>query len=73
MVCKIFFAPISPIFQKSCGEEEDDKNRQIQSVLLFNQTQKEKKESGDTSESSKYSMSFYSNAIFKIYVQANQI
>ena len=49
MVCKIFFAPISPIFQKSCGEE-DDKNRQMQSVLLFNQTQKEEKESGDTSD-----------------------
>ena len=50
MVCKIFFAPISPVFQKSCGEEEDDKNRQMQSVLLFNQTQKEEKESGDTSD-----------------------
>ena len=39
MVCKIFFVPNSSIFRKSRGEE-DGENRQMQSVLLFKQTQK---------------------------------
>ena len=37
---KYFFAPNFPIFRKSCGEEEDGENRQMQSALLFKQTQK---------------------------------
>ena len=37
---KYFFAPNFPIFRKSCKEEEDGENRQMQSVLLFKQTQK---------------------------------
>ena len=48
MVCKIFFAPNSPIFWKSRGEEKENtengeegrENRQMQSVLFFKQTQK---------------------------------
>ena len=39
MVCKIFFAPNSPKFRKSGGEEEDGENRQMQGVLLSKQTQ----------------------------------
>ena len=40
IISKIFFAPNSPIFCKSCGGEEDGKNRQMQSALLFKKTQK---------------------------------
>ena len=40
MVCKILFAPNSPMFQKSCEGEEDGKNWQMQSVLLFQEMQK---------------------------------
>ena len=35
-----FSAPNSPILRKSCGEEQDRENREMQSVLLFKQMQK---------------------------------
>ena len=36
---KYFFAPNYPIFQKSCGEE--DWERQLQSLMLFKQTRQQ--------------------------------
>ena len=43
MVCKIFFAPNSLIFPKSCGEEtEDGENRQMHSLFAFQANAKKK-------------------------------
>ena len=41
MVCKVLFARNSPIFQKKYGREvEEYGDKQLQSVMLFKQTQK---------------------------------
>ena len=40
MVYKIFFAPNSPIFKKSLDEERKQSARQLQSFMLYKQTQK---------------------------------
>ena len=42
MVCKIFFSSeYLDILEKSRKKQEDGENRQMQIILLFNQTQKD--------------------------------